>query len=55
LRRPGVMLLETLLFVSKRLQPVCAALICLAFAQLAAAVLAPTETPAGAVRVAISR
>ncbi len=49
------MLLETLLFVSKRLQPVCAALICLAFAQLALAAAAPDPAPPGAVRVAISR
>lgn len=49
------MLLETMIFVSKRLQPVCAALVCLAFAQLVLAAAAPDPVPPGAVRVAISR
>jgi hypothetical protein len=49
------MLLDAVLFVSKRLQPVCAALVCLAFAQLAIAACTPQATPPGAVRVAISR
>jgi hypothetical protein len=48
------MLLSALVFVSKRLQPVCAALTCLAFVQLATVVLTPSEVPPGAVRVAIS-
>ena len=48
------MALEVWMFVSKRLQPVCAALICLAFAQLAMAAAAPDPVPPGAVRVAIS-
>lgn len=42
------------LFVSKRLQPVAAALILLAAAQLATALAAPEPSP-GAVRVAIRR
>lgn len=42
------------LFVSKRLQPVAAALILLAAVQLAAAVAAPAP-PSGAIRVAIRR
>jgi hypothetical protein len=49
------MLLDMLLFVSKRLQPACAALVCLAFAQLALASCATQAPPPGAVRVAISR
>lgn len=49
------MALSVLIFVSKRLQPVCAALLCLAFAQLAMAAAAPHDPPVGAVRVAISR
>ncbi len=49
------MLLEAVLFVSKRLQPICAALICLAFAQLILAAGAPDSVPPGAARVAISR
>jgi hypothetical protein len=47
--------LDALLFVSKRLQPICAALICIAFAQLALASGATQTAPPGAVRVAISR
>jgi hypothetical protein len=49
------MLTDALLFVSKRLQPACAALICLAFAQLVLAVGSAQDVPVGAVRVAISR
>jgi hypothetical protein len=49
------MLLDVLLFVSKRLQPACAALVCLAFAQLALASCTADPAPSGAVRVAISR
>jgi hypothetical protein len=48
------MWLDLLLFVSKRLQPACAALICLAFAQLATAAASADPPPPGAVRVAIS-
>ena len=48
------MALKLWIFVSKRLQPVCAALICLAFAQLALAAATPDPAPPGAVRVAIS-
>jgi hypothetical protein len=43
-----------LIFVSKRLQPIVAALICLGFVQLAVAVNTP-PAPAGVVRVAIDR
>jgi hypothetical protein len=48
------MALDALLFVSKRLQAVVAALICLGLAQLVAAV-PDHEPPPVAVRVAISR
>jgi hypothetical protein len=49
------MALDALFFVSKRLQPVAAALICLAFAQLAVASCTPEPVPMGAWRVSISR
>jgi hypothetical protein len=48
------MALDAWIFVSKRLQPACAALICLAFAQLALASCSTEAAPPGAVRVAIS-
>ena len=48
------MALETLLFVSKRLQPIAAALICLAIVQFAMASCTPEPLPMGAWRVAIS-
>ena len=49
------MALETFIFVSKRLQPMAAALICLAFAQLVLASCTPEPLPMGAWRVAITR
>jgi hypothetical protein len=49
------MAIETLLFVSKRLQAAVAALVCLAFVQLATAAGSSEGPPAGVVRVAISR
>ncbi len=48
------MALDALSFVSKRLQPIVAALICLAFAQLVLASCTPEPLPMGAWRVAIS-
>jgi hypothetical protein len=48
------MALDALLFVSKRLQPVAAALICLALAQAVLASCTPEPLPMGAWRVAIS-
>ena len=47
------MLLNTLYFVSKRLQPIALALLCLAAMQLAAAVAEGPKLPPGAVRVAL--
>ena len=47
------MLLNTLFFVSKRLQPIALALICLAAIQLAGAVADASKLPPGAVRVAL--
>jgi hypothetical protein len=47
------MAVDALLFVSKRLQPVAAALICLALAQLVLASCTPEPLPMGAWRVAI--
>lgn len=47
------MALDALYFVSKRLQPVAAALLCLAFVQLVAAAAEPG--PPASVRVAIAR
>jgi hypothetical protein len=47
------MALAALVFVSKRLQPVVAAFICLAVVQLAAAICTPEPVPMGALRVAI--
>ena len=49
------MALDALLFVSKRLQAAVAALLCLAFVQLATGAGADQAPPTGAVRVAISR
>lgn len=49
------MALDAVIFVSKRLQPAVAALLCLAFAQLALSSCTGTQAPPGAVRVAISR
>lgn len=48
------MAVDALLFVSKRLQPMVAALICLALAQLVLASCTPEPLPMGAWRVAIS-
>jgi hypothetical protein len=48
------MLLATVLFVSKRLQRIVAALICLAAVQLAVAVAQKPDMPPGAVRVSLS-
>ncbi|HTK33983.1 MAG TPA: hypothetical protein VL358_01685 [Caulobacteraceae bacterium] len=48
------MALDALLFVSKRLQPVAAALICLALAQVVLASCTPEPLPMGAWRAAIS-
>ncbi len=47
------MAFDTLLFVSKRLQAAVAALLCLAFVQLATAA-GSAEAPPASVRVAIS-
>ena len=47
------MILQAALFVSKRLQRVALALICLAAAQLAEAAMGAAEPPPGAVRVAL--
>lgn len=49
------MVLDTLIFVSKRLQPLAAALVCLAFVQLAVASCTPEPVPMGAWRAAIAR
>jgi hypothetical protein len=49
------MALRTLRIVSKRLQLVTAALLCLAAMQLADAIASRNTVPVGAVRVAISR
>jgi hypothetical protein len=49
------MALDAVLFVSKRLQPIVAALICLAFVQFAVASCTPEPLPMGAWRVPITR
>jgi hypothetical protein len=49
------MAFAALIFVSKRLQAAVAALLCLAFVQLADAAASAQPAPAGAVRVAIAR
>ncbi len=49
------MAVDALLFVSKRLQPIAAALICLAFVQLGMASCTPEPLPMGAWRVVIAR
>jgi hypothetical protein len=49
------MAFRTLRIVSKRLQLMTAAMLCLAAVQLANAIAADTDTPPNAVRVAISR
>lgn len=48
------MALDAFVFVSKRLQPIAAALICLALSQLVLASCTPEPLPMGAWRVAIS-
>ena len=48
-----LMLLNALFFVSKRLQPIALALICLGAVQLAGAVAEGSKPPPGTVRVAI--
>jgi hypothetical protein len=47
------MILQAALFVSKRLQRIALALICLAAVQLAGAVAEGAKPPPGAVRVAL--